>query len=126
MVALIVLAAVAASFLIQRDTTETAQDKARAANVTVCQIGNERGALVAAWQRSAAAARRASGDIKVANDYEAFALGSEENLAIGRYIDNPQQAVQVQKVQSDNGPVYRLTPESKALILKGCERALGD
>jgi hypothetical protein len=126
LVTLIVLLAVALSFVVSRADNENANDRARANNIKICQIGNERGALVAAWQRRAARARRAEGDIAVSKDYKAFARGSEEKLAIARYIDNPVAAAHVKKVSSPDGLVYKLTSESKALIRQGCEQALSD
>jgi hypothetical protein len=125
-VVLIFVLAVAGAFVLNRVDAESGQDQARADNLTLCVLANEGRALDAAYKRRTADARRASGDAQVADDYDAFARGVEENLAIARYLDHPVEAAQVELTAGKDGEKYTLTAHSKALIAEGCERSLRD
>lgn len=124
--ALVVLVAIVVSFFVaQHDSIE--RDKAQSdALVAGCVQSGTGRALLSAWQSDAADARRAEGDVEVANDYVAYANATAASLAIAKLIDDPKRATQAVKVHTENGPQFVLTQEAAALVARGCEAQYRD
>lgn len=120
-VVLIFVVAIVASFAINRaDSVDRDAEQANTLVAGCVQAGTGR-ALLSAWQRDAAEARRAEGDTDVASDYEAYANATAASLAIARLIDDPERATEAVKVQTPDGPQFVLTEEAAALVEKGCD-----
>jgi hypothetical protein len=124
--ALVVLVAIVGSFFVARaDSIQRDADQADAL-IEGCVSSNTARALVAAFQHRTADARRSTGDIGIANDYDAFARGQESNLIAAKYTDDPSAAAQVIVREDENGQLaVELTPESEALISESCAKFYG-
>lgn len=117
----VVLLAIVASFFVSQADYAARDARARVDQVAACERASARNALVAAYQRRTADARRQAGDELVARDYEGFAESTVAFIPRTEFSD-PSKLVEVDRFIDDVGHVqYRLTPTAKKLQHEGCE-----
>lgn len=124
--ALLVLAAVVASFVVGRVDAELQSDQERVEQIANCERSDRHTATTAAYQRRTVANARTP---RIAGSYAAFSRSSADNLAVADYIGDPLRATRVhfiKRTDESSPPRVILTQESKRLINAGCEQAFTD
>lgn len=136
-VAIVFIFAVVASFVVGQQESKQRDEAQRTQLVAGCSRTSERSVLDAAYKQKTSDVRRAAGtpkDIVAADEYQKFSLGGvdliplpaevREAMASGEL--HPQDALIRAVVESTNAagdPIYRLTPEARAVVKQGCVEA---
>lgn len=124
-IAVVFLAAVVAFFVVSNHESSVRDHVQHVQLVNSCKRGAARTAIVAAYQHRTADARRATGDTAIADDYDAYALGSVASIPAppGVSAGDPTM-VEVHRVSMPGGKyMFELTAHAKALQAAGCEHA---
>jgi hypothetical protein len=120
--AVLILFALVFSFTVTFQQAAKYADEVRSDSVESCVRANSRSAVIAAYQMRTSTAWKGK-DADVQRDYEAYALGTLQFLAVPREVTD-RRVLAESVVSKVNGvKTFTLTERAQSLIRTGCEEA---